>query len=162
MSDYRAAAIKATAEIDAFGEVEGRTIYAVPLNQDLDALRHLTLGVRCGGCRKGIAWAALDANAAFVAAFQRRCPPSERVGGIWDCFGTNPWPAEGRKNWPWIEQAELGQTSVTTHDIHTPGYPLRLGFTCPKCGANYVNKNTTRLRLFLDAVTHEEDTIWLD
>jgi len=143
------------------GEVEGRAIYTVSLKTELDPLRRLTLGGVCGRCFKGVAWCALDAGEAFVVAFQRRCPPRERVGGIWDCYGTNPWPAEGRKFPPWIEQAESGKTSVTLEDIYTTGYPLRITFTCPECGAEYVTKNTTRLRLFLDAVAHGETRITL-
>jgi hypothetical protein len=156
----RASAVRALTEVDGFGEVEGNTIHAVILNQELNALRGVTLGVTCGRCRAGIAWSALDANAAFVAAFQRRRPPRERRGGIEDCYDPEP-RSPIRKNWPWILLAESGNTTVTVADIHTPGYPLRLRFTCPKCGAQYLNKNTTRLRLFLDAIAHGEDKITL-
>ncbi len=127
--------------LDWFGEVEGNTIHAPDLNEALHPLRDLTLGVRCGRCRAAIAWSALDLNAAFVAAFQRRRPPKDRRGGIEDCYDPEPG-AQTRKNLPWIILAETGKTSVTLEDIHTPGYPLRLKFTCPKCEAQYVNKNT--------------------
>jgi hypothetical protein len=160
-AETRKSARRAFAEVVGFGEVEGNTIHAVILNQELNALRDLTLGVRCGRCRQGIAWAALDANAAFVAVFQRRRKPRERRGGIEDCYEPEPPSPMGRENWPWILLAESGKTSVTVEDIHTPGYPLRLRFTCPKCGAQYLNKNTTRLWLFLDAVTHGESKIIL-
>ena len=52
-------------------------------------------------------------------------------------------------------------TSVTVEDVYTPGYPLRLRLTCPKCGAEYLTKNTARLRLFLDAVAHGQSKITL-
>lgn len=156
------AAARALELVDQLGgEVEGRAIYTVDLKEALDPLRRLTLGAVCGQCGKGVAWCALDATEAFVVAFQRRCPPKERVGGINDCYGTNPWPAEGRRFPPWITQAETGKTSVTLEDIHTPGYPLRLRFTCPECGAQYLTKNTRRLVLFLDAVAHRECRITL-
>ena len=158
----REAAQRALAEVDHFGEVEGRTIHAVYLNEDLNHLRELTLEIKCGRCRRRVAWGALDPNAAFVAAFQRRRPPKERVGGIEDCYQPEPpSPTGQRRNWPWIILAESGKTSVTVEDIYTPGYPLRLRLTCQECGAQYLNKNTTRLRLFLDAVVHGETRITL-
>ena len=143
------------------GEIEGRAIYTVSLKEALDPLRDLTLRTICGQCGKQVAWYALDATEAFVVAFQHRCRPNERRGGIWDCRGTNPWPAEGRRFWPWMDEAQPGKTSVTMEDIHTPGYPLRLKLTCPKCGAQYVTKSTTRLTLFLDAVAHREGKLTL-
>jgi hypothetical protein len=124
--------------VRGFGEIEGNTIHAVNLNQELHPLRHLTLGVKCGRCRAWIAWCALDPNAAFVAAFQQRRPHRDRRGGIEDCYEPEPPSPAGRKNWPWILLAESGKTSVTLKDIHTPGYPLRLRFTCPKCRAQYL------------------------
>ena len=157
----RGAAQRALAEVDGFGQVEGNTIHAVILNQELNAVRHLTLRVTCGRCRGGIAWSALDLNAAFVAAFQRLRPPKERRGGIQDCYEPEPPSPMGQKNWPWILLAESGKTSVTIEDIYTTGYPLRLRLTCPKCRAEYVMKNTTRLRLFLDAVANARTTIRL-
>lgn len=159
--EMRKAAERALTELHGFGEIEGNTIHAVILNRELNALRHLTLGIKCGRCRAGMAWGALDANAAFVAAFQRRRSPKDRRGGIEDCYDPEPPSPAGRKNWPWIILAESGKTSVTAEDIHTPGYPLRLRFTCPKCAAEYLNKNTRRLRLFLDAVAHGESKITL-
>jgi hypothetical protein len=158
--EKRTSAERALAIVDRFGEVEGNTIHAPDLNQELHPLRDLTLGVRCGRCRDWIAWSALDLNAAFVAAFQRRRAPKDRRGGIEDCYDPEPG-APTRKNWPWITLAETGQTSVTLEDIHTPGYPLRLKFTCRTCDAQYLNKNTRRLRLFLEAVEHGEDKITL-
>jgi hypothetical protein len=148
--------------VDWFGNVEGNTIHAPDLNEQLNALRGLTLGIRCGRCRGWIAWCALDLNAAFVAPFQRRRPPRQRRGGIEDCYEPEPpSPTGQRRNWPWILLAESSKTSVTLEDIDTPGYPLRLRLTCPKCGAEYLARNTTRLRLVLDAVARDENKITL-
>jgi hypothetical protein len=158
--ELRAAADSALREIGRIGRVERNQIYDHALNAALDPLRRLTLGSACGSCSHDTAWCALDSTVAFVAAFQRRCPPKQRRGGIADCFDPDPSPI-GHARAPWILLAETGKTSVTLVDVSTPGYPIRLRITCPRCGAEHITTNTTRLKQFVTTVSRGERKIWL-
>jgi hypothetical protein len=158
--ERRAAADAGLAEVERLGRVERERIYDRGLNTALDPLRRLTMGSACGACGHDTAWCALDSTVAFVAAFQRRCPPKERRGGLADCFDPDPSPV-GHARAPWILLAETGKTSVTLVDVSTPGYPIRLRITCPKCGAQHITTSTTRLTQFLTTVSRGESKIWL-
>ena len=144
-AEVREAATRALEVVDELGGVEGRTIYTVALNEALEPLRRLTLGAVCGRCRQGRGVVRAGCQRGVRRGIPAATPTQRASGGHRGLLSsTSPWPAEGRKDWPWITLAESGKTSVTVEDIHTPGYPLRLRFTCPKCGAEYLNKNTTQ------------------
>ena len=141
---------------DRVKRVEGRAIYDPHLNELLQPLRRLTLGAVCF-CGRPVCWLAIDYAGAFVAAFQNRCPPRMRHGGVADC--------EHRANSflrvPWIMQAETGSTTVTLEDIKTSGYPIRLRLSCPRCGAEHLTRNTTRLTDFLTTISTGKSKIGL-
>lgn len=166
--DQRDAAARALGEVKRLSRVEGRAISYPGLNQALDPLRDLTLGCGCGNClrnpawyrSRSLAWCALDNASAFVAAFQKRRSAAERRGGIRDCSDPDPSPM-GRAMGAWLELAESGETSVTLVDVRSPGYPIRLRITCPKCKAEHITTNTERLRLFLTAIARGESRMWL-
>lgn len=155
----RVAADDARAQVDRVGRVEGRAIHDPQLNAALEPLRRFTLGAVCGDCERSVSWCAIDPGGAFVAAFQHRCPPRMRRGGTADC--KLPYEAPFFPKAPWIMLAETGETTVTLVDRGTLGYPTRLQLTCPKCGAEHVARNTTRLTDFLTAVSRGESKLWL-
>ena len=155
----KAAAEAALADVhDRVKRVEGTTIYDPQLNELLRPLRRLTLGAVCF-CGRNVCWLAIDNAGAFVAAFQRRRPARMRHGGVADC--KLPYLANSYPKAPWIMLAETGSTTVTLEDIKTSGYPIRLRLSCPRCGAQHLSLNTTRLTDFLTTISTGESTIWL-
>lgn len=155
----RAAAEAALADVrDRVKRVEGTAIDDPRLNELLRPLRRLTLGAACS-CGRNVCWLAIDDAAAFVAAFQKRRPARMRHGGVADC--QLPYQANSFPKAPWIMLAETGATTVTLEDVKTPGYPIRLRLSCPRCGAQHLARNTTRLTDFLTTISTGESTIWL-
>ena len=152
----------ALAALERLGDAEGRAIFDGSLRAALTPFRtHAALEVICGRreCGRRIAWWALDTDAAFVAATERRARPRERLGGMRDL--AKPLPRKNHGLLPWIELAQSGRTSVEIADWrNASGYPLRLKFTC-RCGAVYTTTNTRRIQLYLTALSRGSGTILL-
>lgn len=160
--DHSDAARVALDVLDRLGGAEGRDIYQPQLNAVLEPLRALpAIEVCCGKdrCRARMGWWAIDHNVAYIAATQERAKPKRRFGGMSDLAEAQPRRNAGLL--PWIELAESGTTRVRLVDWkNASGFPLRLSFHC-RCGAEYVTRNTTRLRLFLTSVAAGRSTIFL-
>jgi hypothetical protein len=148
--------------LDRLGGAESSGIYEPRLNAVLQPLRALpAIEVCCGRdlCRARIGWWAIDHSVAYIAATQERAKPKRRLGGMSDL--AEPQPRRNAGLLPWIELAESGKTRVRLVDWkNASGFPLRLSFHC-RCGAEYVTRNTTRLRLFLSAAAAGTGTIFL-
>lgn len=157
-SDARAA----LAVLDQLGDAEGRKIYDGALRAAVTPLRMLpAIDVVCGrrDCGRRLAWWALDIDAAYVAATERRARPKQRRGGMSDLAKPDRRTKPGLL--PWIELAGSDTTTVQIADWENPsGYPLRLKFRC-RCGAVYTTTNTHRLRLYLTATSRGSSIIWL-
>jgi hypothetical protein len=159
VKDHQERAARALEALKTVGGAEQRNVYDPTLRAALDPLRsHPALEATCVRCGHRLAWWALDADVAYVAATQHRAKPKYRRGGISDLAQPSPRTKPGVQ--PWIELAESATTTVRLVDVSTPGYPVRLGFVC-ECNARYTLRNTTRLEQYLNAIQADSGTIRL-
>lgn len=144
-------AARAQTRLDELGGAEGNQIYDQALCQELAPLvAHPALAFHCARCLNRIAWWSLHGQLALIVFTERRAVTKGRRLGTADLDQRRD--NEGLE--PWIDQANQpgGRIHITEWSGagNASGYPQRVTFRCG-CGAEYVTRNSTRLRAFLTA-----------
>ncbi len=134
------------------------------LRRALDPLRlHPALGVRCGRCGHGIAYAALHPTLAYVMSGNKLQPPKKRRGGAFDLAGIEPGGL-GHGFDEWVEDARAGKGTVHPTGERpgiASGFPERRTHRCRRCNASYTHTNTRLLQMFLRAIATNDADIRL-
>lgn len=146
---------RALALLDELGGAESTQISDEALRAELAPLTALpAMGFHCSRCQQRIAWWALHSRLALIVFAERRALTKTRRAGVSDLDQSRENPGLEA----WIDQASRpgGRIKITefsdpaSSQNNASGYPLRTTFSC-RCGAEFVTRNTTRLRGFLIA-----------
>jgi len=142
-------AVRALTRLDELGGAEGSQIYDPILSHALAPLiAHPAMAFHCARCQDRVAWWTLHSRLALIVFAERRATTKTRRAGTSDLDQARD--DDGLE--PWIDQATRPggriQISEWSGGGNTSGYPLRVTFQCG-CGAEYVTRNSSRLRAFL-------------